>query len=387
MAETGAFLADQIFPRVPVRQWVTSVPVPLRYWMAANPELMGAVLRIVTRVIAGFYRGRAAVRGATCGETGAVTLIQRFGGSINVNVHFHQLWIEGVFVESGTDERPTYRWVPKPTDDDVADILSKIRNRVVRLLVKRGYLESDETSVGESIHDFESDEPLLASVTAASTQGLIAVGDRAGLRVRRVGSFGETGEKPEFTGALCASIGGFSLHANTFIKQGKPHKLEKLCRYVSRPPVSEQRLYRADNGDVGYMLKTPWHDGTFAVRFTPTEFIEKLVALIPSPRIHMSRYHGVLASHHSWRSRIVPEPADKEKSHLPARRRMSWAELLKRVFQIDLSVCPDCGGAVRFIAAVMKRDVVVKILNHLNLPTVIPEWVPARGPPLAVFDV
>lgn len=104
----------------------------------------------------------------------------------------------------------------------------------------------------------------------------------------------------------------------------------------------------------------------------------------------MSRYHGVLAPHHSWRRQIVPghaEGAAVTGDAKPAgRRRMTWAELLKRVFQIDLTTCPDCGGAVRFIAAVMKREVVVKILDHLKLPTAIPQWVPARGPPMPAFD-
>lgn len=390
MAETGVFLSEMVFPRVPIRQWVLSVPIPLRYWMAANPRLMGAVLGVVSRAISGFYRARAATRGSSGGETGAVTLIQRFGGSVNVNVHFHQLWVEGVFVEDGPDDPPRYRWVPKPTDEDVAGLLSVIRARVVRLLVKRGYIEADERSTGEATEGLESNEPLLAAMMAASTQGCITIGDRAGQRVRRVGSWGLPSEKPELTGPLCVSLGGFSLHANAFIETGKPAKLEKLCRYVSRPPVAEHRLYRIENGDIGYMLKSQWNDGTFAVQFSPLEFIEKLVALIPPPRIHMTRYHGVLAPHHSWRDEIVPttsgELAKNKDAKTPNRRRMSWAELLKRVFKIDLTTCPDCGGTVRFIAAVMKREVVVKILNHLKLPTAVPGWVPARAPPAQAFD-
>ena len=391
MAETGVFLSERMFPKVPVRQWVMSFPVPLRYWMAANPKLMSTVLGIVTRAVAGFYRKRGIARGIGSGETGAVTLVQRFGNSVNVNVHFHQLWVEGVFAKSSSGV-PGHRWVPKPADQDISQVLETIQKRVLRLLIKRGYLEAADKVAEDTSERLETDEPLFASLMSASTQNRIATGDRSGQRVRKVGSFGVAGERAIKEGSLCAYLGGFSLHANVFIEAGKPKKLERLCRYVSRPPVAEDRLYRLENGDIGYFLKSEWKDGTFAVRFSPHEFIEKIVALIPQPRIHMTRYHGVLAPNHSWRDQIVPglppeTKSDDKKPGLTAKQRMTWAELLKRVFQIDLTTCPDCGGAVKFISAIMKRDVVVKILEHLNLPSEQPKWVPARAPPAMAFDL
>jgi hypothetical protein len=391
MTETGAFLSEEVFPReVGVRQWVLSVPIPLRYWMAANPALLGTVLSITTRAISGFYRSRAKAQGVSpVAETGAVTLIQRFGGSVNLNVHFHSLWMEGVFVDTPDTPRPSYRRLRGLTDSEVMELLSVIRKRVVRCLMQRGLLQNDESPVGEA-DELQEREPLLAAVMAASTQSRVAVGPRAGQRVRRMGSFGEPGEKPRLSGALCAELGGFSLHANVFIEPGRIEKLERLCRYVARPPVAESRLIRCENGDIGYGLKTPWSDGTYAVRFSPMEFIEKLVALIPQPRIHMTRYHGVLAPHHRMRSKIVPGPRPKEEGRegkpLSTSRRMTWAECLKRVFQIDLSVCPDCGGKVRFIAAVMKREVVVGILEHLGHSTAVPRWAPPQGPPQATLE-
>jgi hypothetical protein len=228
---------------------------------------------------------------------------------------------------------------------------------------------------------------------AASTRGKIATGERRGKPVRRVGSFGDIGERPQLTGPLCAGLGGFSIHANVFIEPGKVDKLEKLCRYVARPAISEQRLTRLDNGDISYSLKKSWSDGTYAVQFSPTELIEKLIGLIPQPRIHMTRYFGVLAPNHKWRSKIVPGPPKTEAApdaavaSVPKKRRMSWAELLKRVFQIDITTCRDCGGTLRFIAVVMERSVVVKILKHLGLPSEIPRWSHARAPPSQVgFD-
>ncbi len=124
------------------------------------------------------------------------------------------------------------------------------------------------------------------------------------------------------------------------------------------------------------------------------EFIEKLVALIPPPRIHLSRFHGVLAPNANWRSQVVPSQAaevveqgaggegdTQEVAALTRKKRLSWAELLKRVFQIDLTECPDCGGEVKLIAVIMERKVVRKILDHLGLPSEPPRVTPARGPP------
>jgi hypothetical protein len=365
--------------------------------MAANPKLMDVVLRIATGVVSSYYVKKAKRRGTIGGKTGAVTFIQRSGNSVNFHPHFHQLWMEGVFVKNDKDPngRALYRWVPRPTDDEVAAVLTTIRKRVVRALVKRGYLDEDETPTEECNDSFVSAEPLMASVMAASMQNRIALGERAGQRVRRVGSWGLPFEKAEFSGPLCASLGGFSLHANVFIDQNKPEKFEKLVRYMARSSIAESRIFRTENGDIGYMLKTPWNDGTFAVKFSPFEFLEKLVALIPPPRRHMTRFHGVLAPHHSWRADVVPIPVSSVQPSpgiegedvTPAKRkRLSWAELLKRVYKIDLTVCPLCSGTVRFVTAVMKRDVVIKILTYLKLPTAIPEWQPARSPPQTVFE-
>ena len=389
MAEAGVFFTDHVFPRVPTRQWVLSVPIPLRHWTAANPKLMGSVLTITTRAITAYYKKKAASRGEKNGMTGAVTFIQRAGSSVNLNPHYHQLWMEGVFVPNPKDikGRALYRWVPSPTDAEISEVLSTIRKRVMRLLIKRGYLKDDGAPADEL--PVMDQEPLLTEVMGASITQKIATGERAGQRVRKVGSWGHSDERPTREGPLCASLGGFSLHANVFIEQKKPEKFEKLVRYMARGSVANSRIYRDDNGDIGYMLKTPWSDGSYAVRFSPIEFIEKLVALIPPPRVHLTRLHGLLAPNHAWRSRVVPprvETISDGNKVVPPQRRLSWHELLKRIFKIDLSICPLCSGKVRFIAAVMKRDVIVKILTHLGLPTALPEWGPARSPPALAFD-
>jgi hypothetical protein len=89
-------LVEDVFGSRPVRQWVLSVPYPLRFLFASKPEAIGPVLGIVQRVIAGWLADQAGVERASA-QCGAVTLIQRFGSALNLNVHFHMLWLDGVY--------------------------------------------------------------------------------------------------------------------------------------------------------------------------------------------------------------------------------------------------------------------------------------------------
>ena len=134
-------------------------------------------------------------------------------------------------------------------------------------------------------------------------------------------------------------------------------------------------------------LKTPYRDGTTHLVMTPLEFLQRLAALVPRPRLHLIRFHGMLAPNAALRSQIVPGEADPatdtpdEHSDAPyasTQARMSWAQLLKRVFAIDMAACPQCGGPLTFIAAIEDPAVIVKILAHLGVPTRAPPRSPAR---------
>lgn len=88
-------------------------------------------------------------------------------------------------------------------------------------------------------------------------------------------------------------VAGFSLHAGVATGADQRQKLERLCRYISRPAISEQRLSLTPNGSVRYQLNTPYRDGTTHVIFEPLCFIARLAALVPKPRVHLTRFHGV----------------------------------------------------------------------------------------------
>ena len=113
-------------------------------------------------------------------------------------------------------------------------------------------------------------------------------------------------------------------------------------------------------------LNSPYKDGTTHIVMEPLEFMERLAALVPRPRLHLIRFHGVLAPNAKLRSKIVPAPAP------PAPARISWARLLKRVFDVDVEHCPNCGGALKIIAAIEDPPVIIKILSHLSLPSRAP---------------
>ena len=99
MAESAALLVDEVFPREPVRQWVLSFPFQLRFLFARDPELMGKVPGMVYRALSTHLVKKAGFSKATA-QTGAVTLIQR----LNLNVHLHMLFLDGVYAEDAGGE-------------------------------------------------------------------------------------------------------------------------------------------------------------------------------------------------------------------------------------------------------------------------------------------
>jgi len=112
--------------------------------------------------------------------------------------------------------------------------------------------------------------------------------------------------------------------------------------------------------------------------------MQRLAALVPRPRLHLIRFHGVLAPHAKLRAAIVPIPAQTTAAHAAdcahahgARARMSWAHLLKRVFDIDIERCV-CGGKLKIIAAIEAPAVIERILTHLGLSAQPPPRTPAR---------
>jgi hypothetical protein len=387
MAQTAAHLVERVIPWVPTRQWVVSVPIQLRYWMASSQDLTAMVHTIIRTTIGQYYVNKAVTRGFERAnmQPGSVTFIQRFGSAINLNLHFHCVFLEGVYIDR-TEAGLTPRFVTgePPTDADIAAVITKISHRVMRKLCQLGYLEAGlDATVATDYDPLRDDAPELARTMAASVQQRIAFGERTGQQVRRIGAgFGSEGERPLLSGALCASVHGFSLHANTQVPAHRRDQLERLIRYTARGAVSLERLEQDANGDLVYTFTHPWSDGTTGIRLSPVELLEKLAALVPLPRVHLVRYGGCLASHSHLRGAIIPTPRQQgidEEATDTGSPRWTWARLLKRVFALDMARCPWCQrGALRIIAAITHGEVIRKILQHLQLSADPPPIAPAR---------
>jgi len=238
MADTAAYLVEKIFPKVRVRQWVLSFPLPLRYLMASTPKVQSKVLAITIRAISGMIRKKVRAQGlGSHVETGALTLIQRFGSSINLNPHFHVLGLEGAYLTE--ESKPRFVPVQPPTDEQIIELLSTLSTRILRMLIRNKYFEQ-EALIQDPLAD---QEPVLACCMAASVKYQIALGPRAGQKVRHIRNMKECFhqcfyEEATLTGPRCAALGGFSLHANTSCELWEREKLEQLCRYVARPAIA-----------------------------------------------------------------------------------------------------------------------------------------------------
>src|ERR1700675_4405559 len=79
-------------------------------------------------------------------------------------------------------------------------------------------------------------------------------------------------------------------------------ELERLCRYITRPAIANHRLTRNPAGQVVLQLKSPYRDGTTHIVLSPLEFMQRLGALVPRPRLHLIGFHGVLAPHATLRA-------------------------------------------------------------------------------------
>lgn len=397
MAESARHLVEEVFGPRPVRQWVLSFPYPLRLLFASKPDAIGPVLGIVHRVIAGWLADQAGVERARA-QCGAVTLIQRFGSALNLNIHFHMLWLDGVYENVEQPQRkPRLRRARAPTFAQLTQLADIIARRVCRHLSRQGWLEGEKDSA--FLSERAGGDDGLDALRMSSITYRIATGKHAGRKVLTLQTLpGDAGPLEGDAG----KVGGFSLHAGVAAEAHESQKLERLCRYIARPAIAERRLSISPQGRVRYQLKTPWRNGTTHVEFEPIEFIAKLAALVPPPRAHLTRFHGIFAPNARLRAQLTPsgrgkrlpsnatqdtppEPADPRTPD-ERRRSMTWAQRLKRVFNIDVTICVNCGGAARIVASVEDPTAIRAILAHFDKHGVLEHahYRPRpRGPPAA----
>ena len=262
------------------------------------------------------------------------------------------------------------------------------------------YLDADLASLCEAF--FFSRTPPLGEGRSATLPGLDGAGEDVG------------SSKP-----LCASVGGFSLHAAQAVAAEDREALERLLRYGLRAPFAQERLSLREDGKIVYRLRRPWprQGGAMQLVLEPLDFLRRLASLVSFPYSHQVRYHGVFANRHRYRSRLPRPPVRMEEegaeggtvaaAELPVgerswasspapshrRRRYGWAQLLRRVLHVDALICPRCTTKEKSVPMVVLAfltdpDVVGRILRHLGLSSCVPALSPARssGLPLG-FDL
>jgi hypothetical protein len=362
MAQTSANIIDHVLPRrVPLRQWVLTCPFELRARLGFDAPLLGELSATVNDCILRFYeralQPRIALVPACDGRPerhpklhgGTVTVVQRVSSDLRHNPHLHIVALDGVFAEQH-EAPPCFVQLPQLTSLDVAELLATIRSRLLRLLTRRGVL--DTTQVPTLLPADQADtDPALALLTGAAVSGTTPAGpefrQRAPIRLAAHPS-------PTITGPLCATDSGFSLHAATIARRDDPRGQEALLRYVLRPPLAQSRLQTLDNGLCRITLKRAFSDGTFAIDLDPLSLLCRLAAAVPAPLFNTVRYAGVLAPAAKWRPLVIPQPharsdpgqpthtqppaddAERQpkKTDTPRRSRWRpWAELLKRSFE------------------------------------------------------
>ena len=363
---------------MPIRQWVLTLPYSLRFLLAYDGSLVTAVLNAFLKAVFGHLKRRAkdylGLRSVKQAMPGAITVIQRAGSALNLNVHFHSLITDGVFIVEDSGET-VFRALPAPDEMDIQEVAQETCLRTIALLKKRGMWEDEEVVFCE-----ESDDGL-SQLAARSIHGRIALGARAGKRVARIFGVSATGDDFD---ARSRAVYGFNLHAKRRVSAHDRKDLERLCRYVLRPPISNDRLRRRADGQIELKLKRAFKNGTTHMMLSSLELVEKLASLIPPPRFHRFRYHGVFAPNSGLRQAVVPQTAKPTKDAAnddccaaAKRKRYTWARLLARIFSIDVFACPRCKADMQQIAAIIENDAIRRILDCVGLPADSPETAPS----------
>jgi len=367
----------------------------LRFRLAVDRKLFSALISAYLRTLFAWQRRRGRALDIRGGQTGAVTFVQRFGGALNLHPHAHSLLPDGLFVPDDEDQL-TFVPLPDPTTEEIEELTLKVARRLTTVVER---LCADE---------FETQE--LLAETLASLQEALAAAVKPPRSPEQLGLPGQGFQDPGKP--QCGRVAGFSLHGAQHVRAGDREGLERLCRYGLRAPFAQEQLSLRTDGRVAYQLRRPWpHSrGATCLVLEPLDFMRRLAALIPAPYTHMVRYHGVFANRSRWRPALPAPPAHPggeglptgeesgkapESTSPPPRRRapLRWAQLLRRVFHLDVLSCPRCSTAMVVLALISDPPVVSKILRHLKLPTSPPPlaapremWAPESGEPIPPID-
>jgi hypothetical protein len=321
-AAFAAFLHDEVLEEVPHAMWVFTIPKMLRVYFLHYRELLGELSRAAYETVKELM-GKAVLEEEHL-RPGMVSVVQTFGDQVRFHPHLHVLCSRGGWNARG-------EWVPLPyVDTRKAEEL--FRHRVLRLLKDKDLLSEERI------------ELLLSWKTS-----------------------------------------GFSIDESVRIPAGEKRMLEHVVRYMLRSPVSLSRTrWEPGSREVFYTSKGS-HDEPEQTQLNgqsidPLEFIARVITQIPDPRRHLVFYYG----HYSnvarglRKKRETQDPQEKTSARdtpqpepvlTPAQRtalRRRWAELIRRVYEVDPLICPRCEGQLPVISFITQPSVIRRILEHLK---------------------
>ncbi len=326
-AAFAAFLVDEVLEPVGHSMWTFALPKMIRPYFIHHPRLRSKLCRAAFETLQEMMA--IAAIGSDGFRTGMVAVMATAGDLLNHNAHVHAIVPRGGWDESGA-------WVPVPyIDNDVAEKL--FRGKVLAFLTREGLL-SDE-------------------------------------RVRLLMGWNHNS--------------GFSVDDSVRIEPEDKKSMERMARYILRPPLSLARMKYADGSDeVMYEHKTRNGQPGPEERFDALDFLARVISHIQEPKLHYAHYLGHYSNVSRGRRRKGKEepltpghPREKEDDGLTGVqrrvRRKAWARLIKRIYEIDPLKCSNCGGSMRIVSVILEHKVITKILSHLARKGIKP----GRAPP------
>ena len=331
-AATAALLRDEVLGQVGHAQWVLTIPKMLRPYFLHHRELLGKLAHAAWDTVRELL---VAATGEPDLQPGMVAAVQTAGDMGSWHPHAHCLASRGGWTRAG-------EWVPVAyVDERAAELV--FRHKVISLLQGEGLLSEERTDL-----------------------------------------------------LLSWRHTGFSVHTGTRVEPEDGAAVERLARYIMRPPISLERMEWDGGGPVRYRAKLGHASGRGQRReaeehFDPRDFLARVLMHVPEPRRHLVRYYGAYSNAARGRRRRAEEagrpgrlqPADpaEEDREVGAEIRVlrrRWRELIKRIYEVDPLVCPNCQAEMRIIAFIVDLAVVDKILRHLERKGRAKQ---VRGPP------
>jgi hypothetical protein len=323
-ALTAAHLVEEVLLPVPHRQVVLTIPKRLRLYFRYDRRLLADLSRAAARAITDVAHVST---GEPEGAPGLILALQTFGQDLTFHPHIHVLATEGLV-------QPDDTFVPVPTIDALL-LKHTLRRRVFNLLLRRAKITPAVVDAMQTWHH-----------------------------------------------------SGFSAHTATRVTPEEPQAAERILRYLLRPPVANARTRTQDTRQVEIVRTRPAPDGAPAITLDALEFLARATSHIPPPRQHQLRYYGAYAARARCARRLrlaadsAPPVRPRDDSPAARARRLTWAQLLRRVLEIELLACPTCPARLRIVGFITDPRVVDRILAHLHStrPGLFP---PPRGSPAA----